>query len=292
MIAIIAPSLDDKRIYPVRALTPGAVHRSRVVLRHASGKGANAARAAARRGASVMLSAFAGTEMAALLEDQLGYIGVRLLLTPTQQATRSCVTVLDNNGCATEFVQEALPVEETEGALFTRQSLQCIDGAAAVLLAGSLPPGLPREFYGILSQRAAARGIPVVIDAQGLPLLSALSASSAVVKINRDEFNALRDCLPGTADGDDALAAELLAHGAQCVVVTDGAAPVRAWREGGADVFPVPALQPVNPVGSGDAMSGGITLALARGDTLDAAIREGIEMGAANARTLLPGELS
>ncbi len=292
MIAIIAPSLDDKRIYPVRTLEPGAVHRSRVVLRHASGKGANAARAAAQRGASVVLSALAGTEMRAQLEDQLGYAGVRLLLAETQQPTRCCVTVLDNAGNATEFVQEALPVEEEERAQFTRQSLQCIDGASAVLLAGSLPPGLPKDFYHTCAQRARERGIPVVIDAQGEPLLAALPDSNAVVKINREEFTALRRHLPAAGGGDDGLAAALLALGASCVIVTDGAAPVRVWRESGATVVEVPALRPVNPVGSGDAMSGGVTLALARGDGLDDAIREGIAMGAANVQTLLPGELS
>ncbi|MBE0643319.1 MAG: bifunctional hydroxymethylpyrimidine kinase/phosphomethylpyrimidine kinase [Bacteroidetes bacterium] len=299
MIAIIAPSLDDKRIYPIHSLTTGAVHRSRVVLRHASGKGANAARAVARRGASVMLSALAGEDMAVLLEDQLGYIGVRLLVTSTQQATRSCITVLEDDGGATEFVQEALPVEAGERDLFVRNSLHCIDGAAAVLLAGSLPPGLPLDFYKLCVQRAVARGLPVVIDAQGLPLLSALPQSAAVVKINREEFEAIRAHIPGTRDTDDALAAELLSLGARCVIVTDGGNPVRVWQGGistmlptRAAVLPVPAVRTVNPVGSGDVMSGGITLALARGDSLEEAIHLGIEMATANARTLLPGELS
>ncbi len=291
MIAIIAPSLDDKRIYPVHRLQAGAVHRSRVALRHASGKGANAARAAAKRGGAVMLCAFAGEDFAPLLEDQLGFLGVRLLVTTTREATRSCVTVLEDEGRATEFVQEALPVEADEAEQFTAHALRCIDGAAAVLLAGSLPPGLPRDFYLTCTRRATARAIPTVIDAQHGTLIAALAASGAVVKINREEFGELRASLPGVGPGDDALAGELQARGASCVIVTDGAKPVLAWQGTERMTYPVPAVRPVNPVGSGDAMSAGITLALAQGSAMDEAIRMGIEMGAANAGTLLPGDL-
>ncbi|MFA6235221.1 MAG: PfkB family carbohydrate kinase [Bacteroidota bacterium] len=291
MIAIIAPSLDDKRIYPIHVHTAGAVHRSRVVVRHASGKGANAARAAAKRGASVMLCAVAGEEMAMLLEDQLGFEGIRLALTMTNEPTRSCVTVLEDDGRATEFVQEALPVEAGERDHFRESAFQCIDGAAAVLLTGSLPPGFPVEFYHGCTSRAAARGIPVVIDAQGQALLAALPDSSAVVKINREEFTALRVLLPEAGTGDAALAAVLLSSGASCVIVTDGANPVHVWTDEGPTIFPVPKVQPVNPVGSGDAMSGGITLALGQGFSIEEAIRLGMTMGTANVQTLLPGDL-
>lgn len=291
MIAIIAPSLDDKRIYPVHRLQAGAVHRSRVALRHASGKGANAARAAAQRGESVMLCAFAGGDFQTLLADQLGFLGVRLLLTMTRETTRSCVTVLEDGGRATEFVQEALPVEKTEVALFHGHSMHCIDGAAAVLLAGSLPPGLPGDFYHSCALRAVSRAIPIVIDAQHGALLAALPDSGAVVKINREEFDALRSPVAGADAGDDALAEALLARGARSVIVTDGPNPVLVWNEDGRMLYEVPAVNPVNPVGSGDAMSAGVTLALAQGLTMDEAVRMGIEMGAANARTLLPGDL-
>ncbi|MBR9974878.1 MAG: hypothetical protein KFF77_04810, partial [Bacteroidetes bacterium] len=127
MIVIIAPSLDDKRIYPIRSLQPGGVFRSRAVIRHASGKGANAARAAARLGADVSLVAPAGEEFHALLDEQLGYLGVRLEITPTRLPTRSCITVLEENGRATELVQEALPMEKDEVLRFERDALGAID---------------------------------------------------------------------------------------------------------------------------------------------------------------------
>lgn len=290
MIAIIAPSLDDKRIYPIRNLKPGGVLRSRAVIRHASGKGANAARAAARLGANVLLVAPAGEEFRGLLDEQLGYLGVRLLLTGTRLPTRSCITVLEEDGRATELVQEALPMEKDEVVCFERDALGAIDGADAVLLAGSLPGGMQPAFLARCAARAAQRGIPIVCDLQGEALLAAAADVPAVIKINREEFDALRSLLDEAGD-DDALAAALIARGASCVIVTDGPRAVSAWTRDGVTVHDVPPGDVVNPVGSGDAMSGALTIALADGVPLDEAIRAGIAAGVANARTLLPGEV-
>lgn len=289
MILVIAPSLDDKRIYAIAQLSPGGVHRSRGVIRHASGKGANAARALARRGEDVLLCAPAGDALRALLEQQLAPLGVRLLLTPTRARTRCCVTVLEDDGRATELVEEALPIEEDEGVRFMADATRQVEEARALLIAGSLPPGISPDFPARCARRAAARGVPVVIDAQGAVLLSALPASNAVVKINREEFNAVRSLLG--ARGDAACAAQLRALGASAVVVTDGGAPVRVWIGKGRMDVAVPAVRVVNPIGSGDAMSGGLTAALAAGASLVDAVNAGIAFGVANARTQLPGEV-
>jgi 1-phosphofructokinase family hexose kinase len=291
MIVIIAPSLDDKRMYSIGQLHPGGVHRSRGVIRHASGKGANAARAVARSGGDVLLCAPAGAALRHLLEDQLASLGIRLMLTPTRARTRCCVTVLEDDGRATELVEEALPLETEEAVRFLSEAMQAVDAAHALLLAGSLPPGLPSDFHARCARRGAARGVPVVIDAQGMALLDALPASHAVVKINREEFEALRS-LAGDPDRDDDTLAAYLRHlGASAVVVTDGGAPVRVWTDTGRTDIAVPGVRVVNPVGSGDAMSGGLAAALAAGASIGEAVRAGIALGSANARSLLPGEI-
>lgn len=291
MLAIIAPSLDDKRIYPVGALRPGAVHRSRIVMRHASGKGANAARVAAALGASVRLCAFAGEEMRLLLEEQFACDPVRLDLTATQQPTRSCVTVVEDDGRATELVQEALPVEPAEAEAFLEAARRAIDGASVLLLAGSVPPGMPVDVYAQCILRAQERGTPVIIDAQKQPLLSALVAQPDIVRINREELAAAveRDL---TADDVEAAARELQSLGARTVVVSDGPAPLTMVpHDDRALLLRPPAVETVNSVGSGDAMCGGIAAALLDGRDELEAVRTGIAAGAANAMRLLPGDV-
>ena len=341
-LSIIAPSLDDKRIHPVRRLEPGAVHRTRAVLSHASGKGANAARAAAALGGRVQLCAFAGPRLRALLEEQFAYNGITLAVADTVQETRSCITVLEEDGRATEFVQEALPVGEDERTEFTRLALRTAAQDGVVLMAGSLPPGLAEDFYVVIANQAYGHGARVVIDAHRFPLRAALAGHPDVVKINREELIAtvrdpLANAFPGVAgahagstaradsttkvdrntdpgstanagnseadaqpEGTDderhtdtaALAHTIIEWGARSVVVTDGGKPVLLLKEAEeAEYLSVPEVDVVNAVGSGDAMSGALSLALLRGMPLRDAVRFGIAAGSANAATLLPGDV-
>ena len=291
MITIIAPSLDDKRMYTVPRLQPGAVQRSSVVFRHASGKGVNAARAAVAIGARVTLCAPAGEAMRRLVEEQLADTGFRLQLIDTVQPTRSCITILEEDGRATELVQEALPLSVAEASAFHDAAMDCIGEAETVLLAGSLPPGLADDFYLRCAQQARAHQARVIIDAQRLPLLRPLDVAECLVKINREELgNNLRRMLAPeeAADGARQLAQR---YGAT-VIVTDGAAPVCVSHEGKAVTRIVPPqVVTVNPVGSGDSMSGVLSVGLHRGLPFEQALREAVAAGAANAATLLPGDV-
>ena len=85
---------------------------------------------------------------------------------------------------------------------------------------------------------------------------------------------------------------ELCERGAQRVVVTAGKEPVLAcdrqnfWR------IRAPQITVVNPIGSGDSLTAGVVWRLVRGDDLGEACRWGVAAGAANALTLLAGEVS
>ena len=52
-----------------------------------------------------------------------------------------------------------------------------------------------------------------------------------------------------------------------------------------------PAIETVNPIGSGDAASGGIAMSFVRGEDLGAALRRGAAMGTANCLTLKTGQV-
>ena len=64
-------------------------------------------------------------------------------------------------------------------------------GAAAVVLSGSLPPGLPPGTYAELIALAAAAGVPAVLDTHGEALLRGAAAGPAIVKPNLAELEAL-----------------------------------------------------------------------------------------------------
>lgn len=292
MLTIIAPSPDHKRIYRVSSLAPGAVHRAVEVLSLVSGKGVNAARALRCVGAAVKLVTPAGQAFHDALLEDASMEGVQLEVLRVAHPTRSCVTLLSEDGTATEIVQEAAPFSEEEASAFLAKSSEVVDHADGLLLAGSLPAGLDPGIYEQCATRATRRGIPVVVDAHGVALLSAVNGGVDVVKITRSE---LLDTVKLVQEAHDVPGAcsVLRDSGARAIVVTDGAGPVTVVEENGTiwSLVPEP-VAVVNPVGSGDAMSAGVALALSKGQSLRDAVMFGMRMGAANAATLFPGQLT
>jgi tagatose 6-phosphate kinase len=158
-------------------------------------------------------------------------------------------------------------------------------------MSGTITPGGPPDLYFHGTQIAHEAGAVAVVDAQGPALLETLRAKPELVKPNRSELAATL----GRELKDEAavLAAirELCQRGAQRVVVTAGKDPGLAfdgqhwWR-----VHP-PRIDAVNPIGSGDAFTAGLVVSLLRGEDLGEACRWASAAGAANALTLLAGEV-
>jgi 1-phosphofructokinase len=142
-----------------------------------------------------------------------------------------------------------------------------------VVLAGSLPPGLPMEAWAILMQALSADGRKLLLDSSGPAFEAAVAAGPALVKPNRSELAGLlgRD-LPDRA-ALVAGARELVARGVERVVVSAGG-------DGALFVLPDATLWARPPkvvltttVGAGDAMVAGLTAALARGLDAEATAR-------------------
>jgi fructose-1-phosphate kinase PfkB-like protein len=125
----------------------------------------------------------------------------------------------------------------------------------------------------------------VILDARGLPLLEALNAHPLVVKPNRRE---LAETF-GIDAGDDTAVRqamiEVTRRGAGWIIATMGADGAlltngrQFWR------LQVPVIQPVNPIGSGDAFAAGLAAALSDGQDIPDACRLAAACAAANALT-------
>ncbi|MBC9209017.1 1-phosphofructokinase family hexose kinase [Roseomonas aerophila] len=142
-----------------------------------------------------------------------------------------------------------------------------------VVLAGSLPPGLPVEAWAILLRALAADGRKLLLDSSGPAFEAAVAAGPALVKPNRSELAGLLGrALPDRA-ALVAGARELVARGVERVVVSAGG-------DGALFVLPdatlwarPPKVALTTTVGAGDAMVAGLTAALARGLDAEATAR-------------------
>jgi tagatose 6-phosphate kinase len=85
---------------------------------------------------------------------------------------------------------------------------------------------------------------------------------------------------------------EFCEGGAQRVVVTSGKHPALAFDGRCFWKILSPRIVAVNPIGSGDAFTAGLVWRLLRGDDLGEACRWAAAVGAANALTLMAGEVN
>jgi 1-phosphofructokinase family hexose kinase len=197
--------------------------------------------------------------------------------------TRLNVVIVTGDGQLT-VTAPGLTIQPEDQAQLEARYTAALDGAACVVLGGSLPAGMPTDFYAGAIRQARARGLPVLFDASGPALRAGLAGRPTVFKPNRDE---LSDLLGEGAANDLPAAARRLRreHGAD-VVVTDGAAGAVAVL--GERAYRVPALkvQVASTAGAGDGVLAGLALALAQGQPLEEGLRCGMALAAAIVQTL------
>jgi 6-phosphofructokinase 2 len=157
--------------------------------------------------------------------------------------------------------------------------LTALEAAEAgwVVASGSLPRGVPEDFYATAARLCAARGQSFVLDSSGPPLKAALGCGLALIKPSLNELQSLVGCELNDPRVQDEQAMRLVREGAARMVAVslgaDGA--LLATPQG---VVRRAALAGVvrSTVGAGDAFLAATTLALARGRTAEQAVAWGI----------------
>lgn len=224
------------------------------------------------------------------IEREFAALGAQRRWIETVAPTRVCTTLLDRaTGATTELVENAQPLTEAELREFQAAYAEAVAGAECAVLTGSLPRGTPVEFYRDLLR---ARALPAVLDVRGPELLAALAERPRVVKPNREELGHTFGRTLATDDDVRWAIRQLLAAGAQGVVMTQGAGPVWVATAAKTEQFTPPRVaEVVNPIGCGDCLAAGLAQSLAAGDGLfDAALR-GMAAALENLTSLMPARI-
>jgi tagatose 6-phosphate kinase len=282
IVVCLNPALDVT--HHVDAVDWGGVNRPRAVRARPGGKGLNVARTLHALGVDVLVLGLAGGITGAGMETALRERCVPAAFTPVAGETRRTFSVVDDSR-VTAFYEPGPTVGEEEFAGFRRGYEQALDGASAVVLSGSLPPGLEAGTYATLIQAA---GIPAVLDTHGEALRLGAAAGAAIVKPNLAELESLTGHPLATPDEVIAAAGQL--GGAQAVVVTLGPDGLLAATGDGCWRARVTAAVTGNATGAGDAVAAALTHGLVLGRPWDERLRHAAALGAAAAAAPVAGE--
>ncbi len=277
----------------LRKLTLDAVNRAVKTLDGAAGKLINVAKVLRKLGEHTVATGFLGGDRGEELRSLLAAQGIELDFIQVASRTRQCITVFDMAaGTHTELVEEGQPVGAADYEKLAGVVQRRITGCRAVVMSGTITPGVPADFYAHCTKLAHAAGAMAVVDAQGPPLTEVLSACPDLIKPNRLELAAtVKRELEDQAAVISAMR-ELAERGARRVVVTAGKEPTLAFDGQSFWKVQAPSIEVVNPIGSGDAFAAGLLWRLLRGEDLGEACRWAAAAGTANTLTPMPGDVN
>ncbi|CRZ17155.1 1-phosphofructokinase family hexose kinase [Mycolicibacterium neworleansense] len=299
MIITVTPNPSlDRTVTVGSPLTRGAVQRVDSVTVEPGGKGINVARALTLAGVSaeaVLPAADDDPLLAGLRTLGVPFIGV-----PIAEPVRTNFAITEPDGTTTKLNERGAVVDADALQALTRCVLAKAQNASWVVMSGSLPPGIPVDWYAHVVRLLAPLGCRVAVDTSDAPL-AALAAAFEVaapdlIKPNAEELADLAgvpaaDLEHAAAQGDTtavvAAARQLVARGVGTVLATLGAAGAVLVDNDGAWVATPPPIVPRSTVGAGDSSLAGYLRAVVAGAEAPQRLQMAVAYGSAAAA--LPG---
>ncbi|NRQ33257.1 1-phosphofructokinase family hexose kinase [Nonomuraea sp. NN258] len=270
--------------YEMPAVDWDGVNRVATVHRRAGGKGVNVARVLAALGRDVLVTGLAGGPTGQAIEADLRAAGLPGALAGIAADSRTTLVVSDPGRTAL-FNEPGPEITPDELRNFRRTYEALLADAAAVVISGSLPGGVPADTYATLAALAADRGVPAIVDADGEPLRHAPAGRPSIVKPNIEE---LARAVPGGTPAEGAQA--LRDRGAESVVVSMGADGLLAVTPEGTFRARMPYKVDGNPTGAGDSLVAGLALGLVESLPWPERLRQAAALGAAAVAAPVAGD--
>ena len=280
----------DKTIV-VSSFEINKIHRPESVIALAGGKGCNVARALKTLGEEPVVSGWVGGFAGQFIETELHREEIQTDFIYTDFESRTCTSILDReNGTMTEIYERGEPVPAEKVEELRDHIRKNIGKYKAVTLSGSLPPGVPSDFYADVIEIAKAAGVLTFLDSSGDALRGGVEAGPFFVKPNETEVKSLLDV--NTSDSLDFVqaAVEVSTRYETNVVLSMGAKGAIVAK--GYEVFDVknPRVEAKSAVGSGDCMLAGLTYGVLHGFSFEESIVCGVAAGTANTLTIGAGQ--
>lgn len=291
MILTVTMNTSIDKLYLMESIRPETVMRVKEVHNTAGGKGLNVSKVAAKLGEPVtamgFIGGFNGQYLVSLITEPL----VHPAFTHTAGETRCCINCWDlSDGRSTEYLEPGEPVTAEDIGRFLQDFDAALPKADVVTISGSVPKGVPEDFYCALIRRCRAAGIPVLLDTSGNRLIAAAKEKPDFIKPNEDEIAQLTG--QHFASRKEAVAAlvALQAGGIPYVTLSLGAdGALLACPEGVFHGKP-PLLKPRNTVGCGDSMVAGFAVGFAKRLPILDGFRMALAVSAANALSIFTGD--
>jgi len=293
VIVTVTPNPVLDRTLTVERILFDEVTRATAVQLDWGGKGFNVSRALRALGLESVAMGFVGGATGEVLERGLRELSIGTDFVTINGDTRSNIVVREEGSQRYVKVNEPGPtIQPQEMAGFVARVTGKVQSGDIWVLAGSLPPGLPADFYARLIGIVRERGGRPFLDTSGEPLRLGCAAAPTLVKPNAVEATEMTGCqinslITEAPDrpprGSLQAARHFLDLGIEIVALSLGAdGLLLASGEEMVWARP-PAVQALNPTGAGDALLAGLIFGLVQDLPLEEVARWGVASGTSSA---------
>ena len=275
------PALDKST--SLEKLIPEKKLRCSELFQEAGGGGINVSKAIKKLGGETLAMFPSGGTNGKLLEkiltqDKMAFHAIAV----TGETRESFTAVERSTNSQYRFVMPGCSLNEIEmeACFIAIKSLNPIP--SIIVASGSLPPGVPDDFYARLAIIAKQRNMKLIVDTSGQPLQLAAQEGVYLLKPNLSELCSLVGKENLELREVDEAALQVIHKGhCEVVVVSMGPSGALLVTKDIHESIPAPTVKKLSTVGAGDSMVGGMAWMLLQGKPLQDVIRFGVACGTA-----------
>lgn len=258
------PAID--KTAQVEQMVPNGLNRLNNIILDVGGKGINVSKAIKELGGKSICTGFVAGSNGKWIEEKLDSLGLDYKFHHVQGNTRINLKVLDRNMNLTELNDTGDQISENDLRYLKADLLDMVSANDIVVLAGSVPAGVPATIYQELITLLKEKGAKVVMDADGELFTNGIEAGPTLIKPNKYELCKYFGLSEDVSDVElVSHAKKLLYKGIETVVISLGSkGAIFITNE---ETAYVPGLDIIahSAVGAGDSMVGALTYGISEG---------------------------
>jgi 6-phosphofructokinase 2 len=274
------PAID--KIVQVHQVAPSMKLRCQEIAFTPGGGGINVARAIHNLGGEVKAIYPAGGSTGDMLEDLLEKEGIPQCRVKTKSGTRENLCIVEKT--THDQYRFEMPggfLEKLEGSRSIEAVFKKSKNVGFLVASGSLPPGMPDDFYAQLAKKIHGTHIKLIVDTSGASLKKLKGCGLFLLKPNLREFSELTGLKLLNERDQIKAGLEFINNGTcEVLVLSLGAKGALLVTRDLQIMFPSPKRPVKSRIGAGDSTVAGIVLGLSLKMDLKEAVMYGISCGA------------
>ena len=290
MILTITPNTALDKVIFVDDFQIGQTVRTNETVDGMGGKGAVTSWALGHLGVASTATGFCGGATGKHIEAMLTDKGAHTAFIHVAGETRlNYVIARRADGSQGTITTAGYSVEHKDIAALEERISNLLPQAKFMLCGGSMPVGMPPNWYAGIIHEARHHKVTILADVSGQYMEPTFGALPDIIKPNEHEAETLLGRSICTLDEAAEAARALQSRGIPAVIITMGHKGAAAATPAGAFIMPPVPVQAVNTAGAGDSFNAGLIMGLSAGQDWPIALKQATATATASVLTPATG---